>query len=249
MKWERSPSWVPRETIGSQLCERLIREGHRVLAVARSADKLVSLAQQLGPECNACQLEDFSSSDLLKSTIEAQLADQPLGGIVNCIGSLLLKPAHGTSDQEFRDTIQTNLFTAFAAVKTAGALMRKQGGSVVLIASAAAEIGLTNHEAISAAKAGIIGLARSAAATYASSNIRVNVVSPGLTCTELTRRIWDNPTNNAASADMHALGRLGQPAHIVSAIAWLLDSANDWITGDIMHVDGGLSRIQPRRKA
>lgn len=235
-------------TIASQLCERLVHEGHRTLLLARNAEKLVALGERLGPAAVACHVSDFTSSDGLRAVIEEQLADEPLTGIVNCIGSLLLKPAHATSDQEFRDTLQTNLFTAFAAVRTAGALMRKQGGSVVLIASAAAEIGLTNHEAISAAKAGIIGLARSAAATYASSNIRVNVVSPGLTCTELTRRIWDNPTNNAASADMHALGRLGQPAHIVSAIAWLLDPANDWITGDVMHIDGGLSKIQPRRK-
>ena len=235
-------------TIGSQLAERLIAEGNRVLLLARNADKLQSLAQRLGSQSVSCHVADFTRSDDVRAAVDANLQDQPLTGIVNCIGSLLLKPAHGTSDQEFRDTLETNLFTAFTAVRTAGMLMRKQGGSVVLIASAAAEIGLTNHEAISAAKAGIIGMARSAAASYASSNIRVNVVSPGLTCTELTRRIWENPTNNAASCDMHALGRLGQPAHIVSAIAWLLDPVNDWITGDTLHIDGGLSNLQPRRK-
>ena len=235
-------------TIGSELSERMIHEGQRVLLVARDLEKLSALADRLGPSSIPCHVADFTSSDMLKRAIEEHLGDEPLSGIVNCIGSLLLKPAHGTSDQEFRDTIETNLFTAFAAVRTAGTLMRKQGGSVVLMASAAAEIGLNNHEAISASKAGIIGLARSAAATYASSNIRVNVVSPGLTCTEMTRRIWENAANNAASCDMHALGRLGQPAHIVSAIAWLLDPANDWITGDVMHIDGGLSHIQPRRK-
>ncbi len=235
-------------TIGSTLCERLIKDGHRVLLLARDDAKLQELAGRLGPAAVVCHVSDFASSDALKQAIEQHVADEPLNGMVNCIGSLLLKPAHGTSDQEFRQTIETNLFTAFAVVRTAGMLMRKAGGSVVLIASAAAEMGLTNHEAISAAKAGIIGLARAAAATYAGSNLRVNVVSPGLTCTEMTRRIWDNPTNNAASTEMHALGRLGQPAHIASAIAWLLDPNNDWITGDVLHVDGGLSHIQPRRK-
>lgn len=235
-------------TIGSQLAERLTNAGHRVLLLARHVDKLQALGDRLGPSAIAVPLADFSNSDTMRQAIEDQLDGQPLNGIVNCIGSLLLKPAHGTSDKEFRDTIETNLFTAFAAVRVAGALMRKSGGSIVLIASAAAEIGLTNHEAIAAAKAGIIGLARAAAATYAPSNIRVNVVSPGLTCTELTRRIWENPTNNAASMEMHPLGRLGQPDHIVSAIAWLLDPANDWTTGDVLHVDGGLSSIQPRRR-
>ncbi len=235
-------------TIGSELCRRLIHDGNRVLLLARNHDKLQTLADELGPSAVACSVVDFTSSDALRAAIEAALGDEPLTGIVNCIGSLLLKPAHGTSDQEFRDCVEANLFTAFAAVRTAGMLMRKQGGSVVLISSAAAEIGLTNHEAIAAAKAGVIGLARAAAASYAGNNLRVNVISPGLTRTELTRRIWDNAANNAASTEMHALGRLGEPAHIVSAITWLLDPVNDWITGDVLHIDGGLSHIQPRRR-
>ncbi len=235
-------------TIGSEICSRLVQAGNRVIMLARSQEKLVAAADRLGPQAIAGHVQDFASSDVLRGSIEPLLDGQPLTGIVNCIGSILLKPAHGTSDQEFRDTIETNLFTSFAVVRTAGLLMRRGGGSVVLMASAAAEIGLANHEAIAAAKAGIIGLARSAAATYANNNIRVNVVSPGLTCTELTRRIWENATNAAASAEMHALGRLGQPQHIASAVTWLLDPQNDWITGDVLHVDGGLANIQPRKR-
>ena len=90
---------------------------------------------------------------------------------------MLLKPAHSTSDDEFRQVVETNLFTAFATVRAAGKLLREHGGSIVLFASAAAEIGIQNHEAIAAAKGGIIGFARSAAATYACHNIRVDVVS------------------------------------------------------------------------
>lgn len=236
-------------TIGSAVAKQLVDQGNRVILLARNSDKLAELAERLGPASIACHMDDFASSELLRLSLESHVATQPLTGLVNCIGSLILKPAHGTSDQDFRDTVETNLFTSFAAVRTAGLLMRRGGGSVVLVASAAAEIGLANHEAIAAAKSGIIGLARSAAATYAGNNIRFNVVSPGLTCTELTRRIWDNPANAAASTDMHALGRLGKPEHIASAITWLLDPANDWITGETLHVDGGLSKIQPRRRA
>ncbi|MCC6509297.1 MAG: SDR family oxidoreductase [Pirellulaceae bacterium] len=235
-------------TIGSSLASRLIASGQRVLLLGRNGEKLMELQQRLGHQAQVCTLQDFSSSDQLKAAIDGAVQDDPLTGMVNCIGSLILKPAHGTSDQEFRETIETNLFTAFATVRVAGSLLRKSGGSVVLLSSAAADIGLQNHEAISAAKAGIIGLARSAAATYASNNIRFNVVSPGLTRTEMTKRIWDNPTNCAASTDMHALGRLGSPEHIASAIAWLLDPANDWTTGEVIHVDGGLSQVIPRKK-
>ena len=125
--------------------------------------------------------------------------------------------------------------------------MREQGGSLILFASAAAEVGIQNHEAIAAAKAGVIGLARSAAATYAASNIRVNVISPGLVRTEMTRRIWENAASANASAAMHALGRLGEPAAIVSLAEWMLNPANDWMTGQVIGMDGGLGHVLARR--
>ena len=177
-------------------------------------------------------------------------SSEELGGfhaIVNCIGSLLLKPAHATSDEDFRQVLETNLFTAFATVRTGAKLMREKGGSIILFASAAAEIGIQNHEAISAAKAGVIGLARSAAATYAPNNIRVNVVSPGLVRTEMTRRIWENPASATASSQLHALGRLGEPEQIASLVSWLVDKENDWITGQVIGLDGGLGSVLPRR--
>ena len=98
-----------------------------------------------------------------------------------------------------------------------------------------------------AAKAGVIGLARSAAATYGSSNIRFNVVSPGLVRTELTKRIWQNEVNAQASAQMHALGRLGEPEQVSSLVLWLLDGNNNWITGQVIGIDGGLGKVLARR--
>jgi NAD(P)-dependent dehydrogenase (short-subunit alcohol dehydrogenase family) len=90
---------------------------------------------------------------------------------VNCAGSLLLKPAHLTSQAEFEQTVAASLTTAFAAVRAAGRVLAAQpdGRRVVLVSSAAARTGLANHEAIAAAKAGVIGLTMSAAATYAPS--------------------------------------------------------------------------------
>ena len=158
-----------------------------------------------------------------------------------------LKPAHMTTDDEFRNIVETNLFTSFATIRVGAKLLRERGGSIVLFASAAAEIGIANHEAIAAAKAGVIGLARSAAATYASSNIRVNVVSPGLIRTELTRRIWENSASATASAQMHALGRIGEPEHAASLVDWLLNPENDWMTGQVIGIDGGLGHVLSRK--
>jgi 3-oxoacyl-[acyl-carrier protein] reductase len=92
---------------------------------------------------------------------------------------LSLKPAHLLSEEEWDATVATNLKSAFAVVCGAALTMARQGGSVVLLSTAAARIGLANHEAISAAKAGIEGLAL--AASYASKGIRVNCVAPGMT--------------------------------------------------------------------
>ena len=227
-------------SVGTALAQTLIERGDRVWLLGRELFELKGSA--------GSGTIDIRSSESVEAAIrEARTAMGEVQGIANCIGSLHLKPAHATSDAEFRDTIETNLFSAFAAVRAAGNLMRS-GGSVVLFASAAAQIGIMNHEAIAAAKAGVIGLARSAAATYASRNLRINVISPGLVKSKMTRRLWENDTATVASIEMHALGRLGEPAHIASLAAWLLDPANDWITGQVIGVDGGLGSLLPRKK-
>jgi NAD(P)-dependent dehydrogenase (short-subunit alcohol dehydrogenase family) len=123
--------------------------------------------------------------------------------------------------------------------------MRKSGGgSIVLLSSGAGSIGLVNHEAISAVKAGIEGLVRSAAATYAAAGVRVNAVAPGLTQTPLTERVWANEKSAEASRSMHPLGRLGTPADIASAIQWLLAPEQTWVTAQTIAVDGGLSTLK-----
>jgi 3-oxoacyl-[acyl-carrier protein] reductase len=93
----------------------------------------------------------------------------------------------------------------------------------------------------------VIGLARSAAGTYAPHNIRVNVVSPGLIRTELTRLFWESPASAAASTQLHALGRLGEPEQVASLAAWLLHAENNWITSQVIGIDGGLGHVLARR--
>lgn len=111
----------------------------------------------------------------------------------------------------------------------------------MLLSSAAARHGFANHEAIAAAKAGIIGLTLSAAATYARQKIRVNCVAPGLVRTPLTIGITSNEIMLKNSAAMHALGRIGEPEEVAAAIRFLLES--EWVTGQVLGVDGGLSSV------
>jgi NAD(P)-dependent dehydrogenase (short-subunit alcohol dehydrogenase family) len=170
-----------------------------------------------------------------------------LTGVVNCVGSILLKPAHLTSEDEYRQTLALNLDSSFFVVKSAARAMMKSGGSIVLSTSAVARTGLFNHEAIAAAKAGIVGLMQSAAATYAQRGVRVNCVAPGLVETPMSERLTANEAARKASEAMHALGRIGQPEDVAEAIDWLLDpSRSSWVTGQVIGVDGGLGTIRPR---
>ena len=156
-------------------------------------------------------------------------------------------PAHLTTDDEWASTLATNLNSAFFVLRSSVRAMRKTGGgSIVLISSAAARVGLSNHEAIGAAKVGIIGLALSAAATYARHQIRVNVIAPGMVRTPLTASLTTNSAVFKASTAMHALGRIGEPSDVAAAIEWLLHPHQSWITGQVLGIDGGLSTIRPQ---
>ncbi|MBT8401093.1 MAG: SDR family oxidoreductase [Rhodothermia bacterium] len=229
--------------IGSAVSRRLADSANLMLG-ARREDRLADLAKVIGAEYRATDASDYGdANDIVKSATEAF---GRIDGIVNCAGTILLKPAHLTSEDEFDQTISINLKTAFNTVKAGARAMMSDGGSIVLCSSAVALTGLANHEAIAAAKAGITGLARAAAATYANRGIRVNCVAPGLTRTPLAASITGNEAAEKASIAMHALGRLGEPEDVASAICWLLDPANNWVTGQVLGVDGGLGSVRPR---
>ncbi|WP_339907413.1 SDR family oxidoreductase [Symmachiella dynata] len=233
-------------SIGSELSRRLVASGAQVVLGGRNSEKLDQLSAELDASSHIVDANRPASiHECLQHAVESH---GRIDGVVNCIGSVMLKAAHMTSDAEWNDTIAVNLTSAFYVVSAAGKLMRRTGGSVVLISSAAAQIGLANHEAIAAAKAGVIGLTRSAAATYASRGIRVNAVAPGLVKSQMTKAMWETPAAESASVAMHVLGRLGEPSDIASAIEWLLQPANTWITGQVIGVDGGLASIVPKNK-
>jgi len=219
--------------IGQATTRLLHQAGHTTFTTARDQTKIQPDA--------ILDATDFDQVD----AIFAQAGK--IDGVVNCCGSLWLKPAHLTTQQAYQAVIQTSLTTAFAVLHAAGKHM-SSGGSVVFISSAAALGGFANHEAIAAAKAGVIGLTLAGAATYASIRLRVNAVAPGLTLTPLTASITAQEASRKISEAMHPLGRLGTPEDIASAIVFLLNPENSWITGQVLAVDGGLSQIRPKMK-
>jgi 3-oxoacyl-[acyl-carrier protein] reductase len=229
--------------IGSAVCSLLVARGAGVLATGRDPRKLAHLRAAHGVTAIEADARDPGA---VERCVAAAERTGHLDGVVNCVGSLLLKPAHLTSFEEWQATLDVNLGTAFLAVKYGAKALGGRGGSIVLVASAAARVGLANHEAVAAAKAGVVGLTRSAAATYAARGVRVNCVAPGLVRTPLTERITASPAAERASLAMHPLGRLGEPGDVARAIAFLLDPENDWITGQVLGVDGGLGSLKVR---
>ncbi|MDF1701775.1 MAG: SDR family NAD(P)-dependent oxidoreductase [Planctomycetota bacterium] len=230
--------------IGSALAQQLAARGVPLMLAARNEAKLAALAEKTGGATHV-----LDARDPTQVRVAAKAAKKRFGtvvGIANCVGSLLLKPAHTTTIEELEETVAVNLWSAFGAVQAAADVMRKQGGSVALIASAASRTGLANHEAIAAAKGAVTGLGLSAAATYASWGIRVNVVAPGLVETPMTEKLTSGPARKVSDA-MHPLGRIGTPEDVARALDWLLDPNQAWITGQVLGVDGGLATLRPKQ--
>ena len=228
--------------IGSELSRRLAEGGAKLVLGARNEEKLETLAEDLG--ALPVKLDATRSQEVDGLFAKAAEEHGRIDGAVNCVGSFMLKPAHLTKDEEWAETIALNLNTAFGTVKAAVKYM-PEGGSVVLLSSVAARVGLANHEAVAAAKAGVIGLAMSAATTYLPRGLRINVVAPGLVQTQMTRKITASETSRKASEELHPMGRLGEPGDIASAISWLLSPEAGWVTGQVFGVDGGLSTLHP----
>lgn len=229
--------------VGEAVSRRLAGTGGHLALSGRDPAKLEPLAAELNAVAFDADATDFDAVEHVVTEVVSHFGR--LDGVTNCVGSLLLKPAHMTRASEWNETLAVNLTSAFAVLRASvKPMMKQKSGAVVLTSTAAASHGLPNHEAIAAAKGGIDALVRSAAATYGRSGIRVNAVAPGLVETPLTARISANENARSASLAMHALGRLGTAEDVSAAMHWLLSDDATWVTGQTLGVDGGLSRTR-----
>jgi NAD(P)-dependent dehydrogenase (short-subunit alcohol dehydrogenase family) len=231
--------------IGQAVCRLIAESGGEAFLIGRSSEKLQQLAGLYGWGCGVADASDWAQLDYVMSGAEGRLSEINAG--INLAGSVLLKPMHLTQFQEWQATLNANLTSAAGLLRACVPRMTANGGSIVLMSSAAASIGLANHEAIAACKAGVEGLVRSAAMTYAAKRIRVNAVAPGLVQTPLTEKIWNNPRSAEVSLGMHPLGRFGQPEDVARAILWLASPEQSWVTGQSIGVDGGLGSLKGSR--
>lgn len=160
----------------------------------------------------------------------------------NAGGTTEFAPLADTSDDYWHRCIAVHLTGVWLCMKQQIPLMIKQGGGAIVNTSSIAGLsGAVNASAYSAAKHGVIGLTRSAAAEYACNGIRVNAVCPGGVLTPIVQRYErEAPAASAVFRDAHAMKRYGQPAEIAEAVVWLCSDAASFVTGVAMPVDGGL---------
>jgi 3-oxoacyl-[acyl-carrier protein] reductase len=234
--------------IGRATARRLIARGDRVVLVARDAERLEATARELGATGTfACDLLDLPGFAAVVDRIESEIGD--IDGLVHAVGSIVLRPLHALSLEDWKKTLDLNATTAFVAVKSVVTkMMRRRRGSIVLFSSVAARTGLQNHEAIAAAKSAVEGLVMSAAISYARYGVRVNAVAPALTKTDLSKSLWSSDAMLAASVAMHPLGRIGEADDVAAAAVYLISDDASWVTGQVLGVDGGLGTGSPPPK-
>jgi len=227
-------------TLGSAIVDDLSKS-NEIFLIGRDEDKLKEQSSKYN-----CKFEviDLSNTPEPRDFTKVINPDVEIKGLINCIGSILIKPLHGTSLEEFNDIISTNLFSSYFLLASFARRMKE--GSAIFFSSVAGTKGLSNHEAISAAKAGIEGFARSAAATYAKDNLRVNVIAPSIMDSNMSQKILSSDSAKELSKNMHPISKIGDADDILPVIKWLLSPDARWVTGQTIHVDGGLSTVKPR---
>ena len=188
----------------------------------------------------------YQAFDVLEdSQTLAAFIPEELHGLVYSVGNINLKPFTRISEDDLVNDFRLNVVGAALAIQVAlKSLKNSAAASVVLISSVAARTGMGFHASTAASKAAIEGMAVSLAAELASSHIRVNVVAPSLTNTQLASKLLNTPEKMEASAKRHPLGKYGEPKDISAAISFLLSDESSWITGQVIPVDGGMGSLR-----
>ena len=181
--------------------------------------------------------------DVLTDTLDSSQLPEQIDGFVYCPGSINLRPFKGLKVESFEQDMQINFFGVVKTIQTILPQLTAAGqSSVVLFSSVAASMGMPFHTSIAAAKGAVEGFAKALAAEYASK-IRVNVIAPSLTQTPLADKFLNNETKQEKAAERHPMKRFGQPEDLAKMAVFLLNDSSSWMTGQILHIDGGMSTL------
>ena len=223
-------------SIGSSLAEQLTSSGNNVHLVGRNETELKNISKKLGCTSTVADVLKDGFIENVKNDISE------IKGIAYCVGSIDLKPLRMVTEQDFNKCMKLNLYSAVEVIKGYQESLKKNKGSIVLFSTVAAQRGFTNHAIIASAKAAIEGLTVSLAAEFAP-HIRVNCVAPSLTNSKIAEPMLKNKALADGIAKAHPLKRLGEGKDSAALAKFLMTEASSWMTGQIIAVDGGRSKL------
>ncbi len=219
--------------IGQELALQLAESGKQVIATYNKNEPLDKNPNIRYHHLNV--MEEIPSLDFLPDE---------LAGFVYCPGSILLRPFERIKATDFASDFKLQVGGAIQLLQLVLPRLKKSANaSVVLFSTVAVQTGLAFHTQVSASKGAIEGLTRALAAEYAPT-IRVNCIAPSLTDTPLANSLLNNEQKREANAQRHPLKRIGTTKDIANMASFLLSENASWITGQVLHVDGGMSAIK-----
>ncbi len=223
-------------SVGSSLAEQLKNSDNDIHLVARNESEVKAIAEKLGCSYTVADVLEDGFIEKVKSDINE------IKGVAYCVGSIDLKPLRMVTEADMNKCMKLNLYSAIEAIKGFQESLKKNKGSVVLFSTVAAQRGFTNHTIIASAKAAVEGLTVTLAAEFAP-NIRVNCIAPSLSKSKIAEPMLKNPAIAEGIAKAHPLKRLGEGKDSAALAKFLITEESSWITGQIIAVDGGRSKL------
>jgi len=223
-------------SVGSSLAEQLKNSGNAIHLVARNEGEVKVIADKLGCSYTVADVLEDGFIEKVKSDISE------IKGIAYCVGSIDLKPLRMVTEADMNKCMKLNLYSAIEAIKGYQESLKKNKGSVVLFSTVAAQRGFTNHTIIASAKAAVEGLTVTLAAEFAP-NIRVNCIAPSLSKSKIAEPMLKNLAIAEGIAKAHPLKRLGEGKDSAALAKFLITEESSWITGQVIAVDGGRSKL------
>jgi|TARA_B110000196_G_scaffold260059_1_gene231210 NAD(P)-dependent dehydrogenase (short-subunit alcohol dehydrogenase family) len=225
-------------SIGSALSKELKKNNYEPILIARNEENLKKISNELNCKYFVGDVLKIDSID----KIIKNLGDN-IHGLAYCVGSINLRPISLTKDEDYIESFKINTLGAINAIKLALPSLKKNKGSILLYSTVAVKQGFVNHTVISTAKGAVEGLTLSLAAELAPT-IRVNCIAPSLTNSNMTNSIISNINLKKAIEVMHPIPKIGEGDDFSHIGAFLLSEKNKWMTGQILHIDGGRSTLR-----